>query len=230
MKLFFLIPCAALLLPQFCQANGLTLGATRLIYEADRKEASVPLRNSVRNVPHLVQSWVSDFDNRSPDNIPFITTPPLFKLAADSESPVRVVYVGNGQSALPGDRESLFLLNVRAIPAVKKKNNPARLTIATQNIIKLIYRPQGLTARAAAAAGDKVQVSVNAGRVTFRNPTPYVITLTGVTVNGQKIERPGTIRPFSSRDVSEHNGKVRHVSWSIINDWGGITPSHTVSL
>ncbi len=104
MKLYSLIPYAALLLPFFCQANGLTLGATRMIYEEGRKEASVPLRNGVRNTPYLVQSWVSDFDSRSTDNIPFITTPPLFKLAASGESPVRVVYVGNGKSALPEDR------------------------------------------------------------------------------------------------------------------------------
>lgn len=230
MKFNFLIPCIALLLPIFCQANGLTLGATRLIYEASKKEASIPLRNRVPNTPHLVQSWVSDFDTRSPDNIPFITTPPLFKLAAESETFVRVVYIGNNQTALPDNRESLFLLNVRAIPAIERQKNPARMTVATQMIIKLIYRPEGLTAKDAASAGDKLEVSVNTGHVTFRNPTPYVITLTGVTINDQKIERPGILRPFTSREISKQAGAVRQVTWSIINDWGGITPSHRVNF
>lgn len=230
MKRISFIIAVALLLPHHCIANGLTLGATRLIYEAGQKEASVSLRNTVRNTPYLVQSWVSDFDSRNTANVPFITTPPLFKLNAEKESPVRVVYIGKGKSALPGDRESVFLLNVRAIPAAEKKQPSARMTIATQNIIKLIYRPQGLNARAAAAAAEKLQVTVMPGRVTIHNPTPYVVTLANMAVNGKKLSRTGTIRPFSSRDFSVQSGVIRHVSWNIINDWGGLSQTQTVNL
>ncbi|MGA7509613.1 MAG: molecular chaperone [Erwinia billingiae] len=227
MKHTKLILAIALLLPFICKADGLTLGATRLIYEAGKKEASVPLRNGLRQPPQLVQTWVSDFDNRDTKNIPFINTPPLFKLPVGGESPVRVVYVGS-PTALPKDRESLFLLNVRAIPAVEKNNNPTRLTIATQNIIKLIYRPEGLTARAAAAAGEKLQISSRGGRVIVSNPTPYVVTLTQVTINGSKIDNPGTLRPFSPVEIPLPASGLKTFTWSTINDWGGITPSRTV--
>ncbi|QBR48857.1 molecular chaperone [Erwinia sp. QL-Z3] len=229
MKHTKLILGIALLLPLICQADGLTLGATRLIYEAGKKEASVPLRNGPRQAPQLVQNWVSNFDSRDTNNIPFINTPPLFKLPAGGESPVRVVYVGL-PTALPKDRESLFLLNIRTIPAVEKKQNPTRLTIATQNIIKLIYRPEGLTARGAAAAGEKLQISAGSGRVIIKNPTPYVVTLTQVTVNGSKIENPGTLRPLSSLEIALPASALRTFSWSTINDWGGTTPSRTVNF
>ncbi|MFP1766524.1 molecular chaperone [Lonsdalea quercina] len=230
MKLFSIIPCVSLLLPLFCQAGGLTLGATRMIYPADRKEASVSLRNGVRDTPYLVQSWVSDFDQRGTENIPFITTPPLFKLAAGGESSVRVVYVGSGASALPKDRESLFLLNVRAIPAVEKKQNPTRLTIATQNIIKLIYRPQGLTAKEAGQAWGQLKVSPVSGGVSFDNPTPYVVTLTGMSVNGKKVDRAGTIRPHASKVVPVNDKSVHSVTFSTINDFGGITPPRVMNF
>lgn len=229
MKYIKLIIGVALLLPLICKADGLTLGATRLIYEAGKKEASVPLRNGMTQAPQLVQTWVSDFASRETKNIPFINTPPLFKLPAGGESPVRVVYVGSA-SALPKDRESLFLLNIRAIPAVEKKENPSRLTIATQNIIKLIYRPEGLTARGAAVAGEKLQISARSGRLHISNPTPYVVTLTNVTINGAKIESPGTIRPFSPIDIALPASTLRVFSWSTINDWGGTTPSRSVSF
>ncbi|MFE8047186.1 molecular chaperone [Brenneria goodwinii] len=230
MRLYSLLPCVALLLPMLCQANGLTLGATRMIYDAGRKEVSVPLRNGVRDTPHLVQSWVSDFDQRSTENIPFITTPPLFKLAVGGESPVRVVYVGSGATALPEDRESLFLLNVRAIPAVEKKQNPTRLTIATQNIIKLIYRPQGLTAKEAGQAWQQLKVTPVSGGVSFDNPTPYVVTLTGMSVNGKKIDKAGTIMPHASKVVPVNDKSVNSVTFSTINDFGGITTPRVINF
>ncbi|OSM99812.1 hypothetical protein AU509_03155 [Lonsdalea britannica] len=121
-------------------ADGLTLGGTRLVYDATQKEASLSLSNAGKSTPYLVQVWVSDLQRKT-KNIPFIATPPLFKQGLNGDSAIRVVYTS--LPSLPQDRESVYLLNVRAIPAVEKKADPKRLTIATQNIIKLIYRPKG---------------------------------------------------------------------------------------
>ncbi|WP_147199803.1 molecular chaperone [Pantoea sp. MBD-2R] len=212
----------ALLMPGISQAEGLTLGATRLIYESGKKESSVPLRNGADSVPWLVQSWVSDFERKN-TNVPFITTPPLFKLGQQSTSAIRVVYVGSGESKLPDDRESVFLLNVRAVPAVQKEANPSRLVIATQNIIKLIYRPAGLTAQGAGEAGQKLKLVPGTNSINVVNPTAYVVTLTGMKVNEQPVERPGTLMPFSSKQIKVPAARVRHVAFSTINDYGGIT-------
>lgn len=206
-------------------ADGLTLGGTRLIYDAAKKEASISLSNQGSSPPQLVQSWVSD-KNKGVKDIPFITTPPVFKLFQNTTSAIRTVYVGGNR--LPDDRESLWLLNVRAVPAVEKKDNPARLTIATQNIIKLIYRPSGLTSAGAEKAGEDLKLSVVNGGVRFENPTPYIISLAAVTINGKSVDRPGTIEPKSSLLLLFKDGKPARITWRTINDFGGLTKESTV--
>lgn len=215
----FLFPCLIFSSP--VMADGLTLGGTRLIYDGTKKEASIGLENSGKSAPQLVQAWVSDA-NRKRENIPFVVTPPVSKLAQNATTTIRVVYTGSG-AALPADRESQFLLNVRAVPASEKQDNPLRLTIATQNIIKLIYRPAGLTAEGADRAGESLKIIPSGNAVRFENPTPYVVSLTGVFINGKKVERPGTIQPRETLTVPSPAGSPSSVSWRTINDFGGMT-------
>lgn len=215
---FFTAIVAAVSVPAI--ADGLTLGGTRLIYDAAKKEASISLSNQGSSPPQLVQSWVSD-KNKGVKDIPFITTPPVFKLFQNTTTAIRAVYVGGNE--LPGDRESLWLLNVRAVPATDRKDNPARLTIATQNIIKLIYRPSGLTSAGAEKAGEGLKLSVTDGGIRFENPTPYVVTLAAVTINGKQIERPGTIEPKNSLTLPFKDGNPARITWRTINDFGGLT-------
>ncbi|MGL4352490.1 MAG: fimbrial biogenesis chaperone [Aeromonas popoffii] len=212
-------------------ANGLTLTGTRLIYDATKKEASITLTSSGKVVPYLVQSWVSDVDGKTED-IPFIITPPLSKLAPDSSIEVRVVNVAQGPVALPADRESLYVLNIRAIPATEKAYNQRRMTIAIQNSIKLIYRPAGLTSRESTQAIDRLTASAVAEGIKFTNPTAYVVTLANMSINGSKVERPGVVMPFSTTIV--HFGaslaKEKEVSFVAVNDFGGTTESRSIRL
>ncbi|WP_049101602.1 fimbrial biogenesis chaperone [Klebsiella oxytoca] len=225
-SLNILFAAAAFLGAVSAQADGLTLSGTRLIYDATKKEASINLNNQGKSPPQLVQSWVSD-KNRGVKDIPFIITPPVSKLSPNATATIRVVYVG-GNVPVPDDRESLWLLNVRAVPATEKKDNPARLTIATQNVIKLIYRPAGLTSAAAAKAGESLTVSPVASGVRFANPTPYVVTLSGVTINGKAVERPGTLEPEDSLTLPFKEGSPARVTWRTINDFGGLTKENQV--
>lgn len=202
-------------------SDGLTLGATRLIYLAGKKEASIPIMTTGDAGPYLLQTWVSNMD-KTTHNIPFITTPPLFKIGRDDEQTVRVVDVG---SQLPQDRESVFLLNVRAVPAVKKEANPERLIIATQNIIKLIYRPSALNSKDAGEAFNKLTISFAEGGIRVSNPTPYAVTLANMTVNSQQIDRPGVVMPFAELTIPlRHVPLHAKVTFSTINDFGGLTP------
>lgn len=213
----------------FSYASGLTLGATRLIYPAGVKEATVPLSNGSEKVPYLIQSWVSDLSQKT-ENIPFITTPPVFKLLPEKLTAVRVVNLSDGAQVLPQDRESVYLLNVRAIPAVEKKNNPTRMTVSTQNIIKLIYRPKGLTAKAAGLAWEKQQATKGTGYITIANPTPYVVTLTQMKINDKSIERPGLVMPFSTKKIDTEIKDLQKISFSIIDDYGGVSPRKDINF
>ncbi|MBK4716954.1 MULTISPECIES: fimbrial biogenesis chaperone [Tenebrionibacter/Tenebrionicola group] len=208
-------------------AEGITLGATRLIYSAGKKEASIPVITTGDAGPFLIQSWVSNMD-KTTGSIPFITTPPLFKIGRNDEASVRVVDIGN---TLPSDRESVFLLNVRAVPAVKKEANPERMIIATQNIIKLIYRPATLNSQGAEKAINQLDVSLTRHAVKIKNPTPYAVTLVNLTVDTQHVNRPGVIMPFAELMVPLNNvPQHAKISFATINDFGGLTETRQVNL
>lgn len=208
-------------------SEGLTLGATRLIYAGNSKEASIPVMTSGDAGPFLIQSWVSNMD-KSTNNIPFVTTPPIFKIGKNEQNTVRVV---NVDSNLPKDKESVFLLNIRAIPAVKKENTPERLIVATQNIIKLIYRPATLNSKDAAEAIDKLEINSKGNNIIIRNPTPYAVTIANMNINKDVITRPGVAMPFSELVIPTKNPqKNSTVSFSIINDFGGLSLERKIIL
>ena len=66
-------------------------------------------------MPYLVQSWVSSYGNRNDNADELIITPPLFRLDAKGQNILRII--ATNVKNLPSDKESLFLLNVKAIPA-----------------------------------------------------------------------------------------------------------------
>lgn len=64
-------------------------------------------------------------------------TPPLFVSEAKSENTLRIIYAG---APLPKDRESLFWMNVKAIPSVNKNSLEGKnvLQLAILSRIKLL--------------------------------------------------------------------------------------------
>lgn len=200
-------------------SNGLTLGATRLIYEEGAKESVVTFENDGDVGPYLVQSWVTGEHGKDES---FIITPPLFKLGKNTSSVIHVVFIGNDKS-LPADRESLFYLNVKAIPAVSKEDNPTRVIISTQNIIKLIYRPKALNYNGHEKAVADLAVEKSSNGLKILNNSPYILTIAKASVNGKSIDSPGNILPFSSKDVNINSANVKTFKFSTINDFGALT-------
>lgn len=133
------------LLCSFCigqaLAGGIVLQRTRVIYDASRKEAALPVANKGAETPYLLQSWVDNIDGKS--RAPFIITPPLFRLEAGDDSSLRIIKTADN---LPENKESLFYINVRAIPAKKKSDdvNANELTLVFKTRIKMFYRPAHL--------------------------------------------------------------------------------------
>ncbi|HGF4628853.1 TPA: molecular chaperone, partial [Escherichia coli] len=130
------------LLCSFCigqaLAGGIVLQRTRVIYDASRKEAALPVANKGAETPYLLQSWVDNIDGTS--RAPFIITPPLFRLEAGDDSSLRIIKIADN---LPENKESLFYINVRAIPAKKKSDdvNANELTLVFKTRIKMFYLP-----------------------------------------------------------------------------------------
>lgn len=210
---FFFLLTFSCLLPAHA---SVTLGGTRLIYDASQREASISVTNGQQAVPHLIQSWV-EADGSSVDKTPFIVTPPLFRLDAGRENTLRVVYTG--ETALPDNKESLYWLNVKSIPAVERSDQN-RLLIAVKSRIKIFYRPASLNNENAAEAWRKLAFSHSNGRLIINNPTPYYVSLFSLKSGSNMIKNPPMVAPFSDVSVTSPRGDV---TWQAINDFGGVT-------
>ncbi|MFJ2975365.1 molecular chaperone [Kluyvera sp. NPDC087067] len=203
---------------------GITLSSTRVIYNESAKEAAITIGITGESRPYLVQSWL---ENREHSDIsaPFVMTPPLFKLMPDTSWQIRMTKINDG---LPRDRESLFWLNIKAIPA-SDSNERNRMLIATKSVLKMIWRPSTLNATGAAEAVKQVTASGNGQTLTLHNPTPYFINIGTLRVNGLRIDAPGYIAPLSSHAIG-HTASHGRIELQAINDYGGLTPAVTLSF
>lgn len=109
--LLFLFACHSTI------ANAaVALGATRVIYPANQKQVLLPVTNNDPASVYLIQSWIENAGDQK--DTQFVITPPLFSMQGKKENTLRIINATNHQ--LPGDRESLFWVNVKAIPAMEK--------------------------------------------------------------------------------------------------------------
>lgn len=214
--------------------GGISLGQTRVIFEGERKSEKVTVNNQSDRV-YLINSRVlrtPDFTAGPADTVPFMVTPPLFRLESHSRNAVLVMH--NDASALPADRESVFYLSFLAIPAVSKPaDNSAddmmqpRVSVGIRSVIKLFYRPQGLGMSAEAAA-EKLHFTVNNGVLHAENPTPYHLTLAHLQADGRAVDvraQDPMIPPYEGRDY-RITGGTGEVSWSVIDDYGGVSMTY----
>jgi len=198
---------------------GVVIGGTRVIYDESKKEVSVSIRNP-DNVPYLIQSWLSNIEQHESRDIPFIVTPPLFRLNADSSSALRIVKIGN----LPDNRESIYWLNIKSIPT-SNPNAKNQLNISVNSRIKLFYRPASLTTQDAAEAYKKVKFYRSGDQIYAKNQTPFYISMGSLNVNGRELPNPGMISPMSEKSwsIPAAPSSELQINWSVINDYGGRT-------
>lgn len=215
-----LLPLA--LLWSCASAAGVIIGGTRVVYDASRSESAISVKSPASDEgPFLVQSWI---DNQSGENAQaaFVITPPLFRLDAGQENVLRIIRT---QDDLPGDRESLFWLNIKAIPA-SRKSDANQLLISVKSRMKLIYRPSGLPG-SPGEAYRKLRFHRQGRTIRVDNPTAYYVSLLDVRLDSEALERKFaiTVAPFASSDfpLPETRKSVRQVRWSAVNDYGGAT-------
>lgn len=196
---------------------GVILGATRVVYESDQEEATLTLTNTRQKDAFLVQSWVSGDVNKI-TKTPFIITPPLFKLGAAKKNILRIVNVDGG---LPDDRESLFWINVKPIPASDSENRN-ELQLIVKSTLKLIYRPAALHEQAESAYKNLVFTRNDKG-LDIYNPGAVYISLNSLDINGKKESDVSLLPPFSHVTVNTHGVKANNIAWQAITDNGSLT-------
>lgn len=124
---------------------------------------------------------------------------------------------------LPGDRESLFWVNVKAIPAMEKdQKNENTLQLAIISRIKMFYRPTHL-AMAPEEAPAMLRFRRSGSKLTLINPTPYFITVTNMKAGNSNL--PNTmVPPKGEVSVDIPHAVTGDISFQTINDYGALTP------
>lgn len=201
-------------------AGGISLGATRVIYLQGKSQVSLPINNSDAKAVFLIQSWIENSQEiKSSD---FVVTPPLFVMKPQKENTLRIMYVG--QANLPTDRESLYWVNVKAIPSadkeVKDKNT---LQIAVLSRIKLFFRPPNLSV-ASVEAPTMLRFHKSGQTLTVKNPTPYYVTLVKFYA-GNTVLPTTMVPPRGQVDVTLPINANGTITYQTVNDYGANTPA-----
>lgn len=225
---------------------GVVINSTRIIYPQNDKEVTVRLE-SKNQVPVLVQVWLDRGDEHSTPgltDIPFVATPPIFRMEPGKQHVVRLAYTGE---ALAPAQESLFWFNVLEVPSQPHgARHSNQLQLAFRTRIKLFLRPHNLP-YAVEAAPAKLQwrrVSGEHGQaLEVFNPTPYHLTFEqiDVQVSGQRHPRksaasgpenmvmPGGHRRFELPTLSSFPGRTTNVVFQTLDDFG-VTVSHNAEV
>lgn len=213
---------------------SVTIGGTRVVYPLDQREVTVKLDNDSR-APSLVQVWMDDgHPDAKPGDIkvPFVITPPIFRMEPQKSQTLRVMYSGE---PLPGDRESVYWLNVLDIPPKAKETADVNtLQIAFRTRIKVFVRPPNLPGtpdEAPAQLTWKVAAAPDGkgNAVSVTNPTPYYVSFSEVDVvsggHSYKNEMGGMVAPHATEVMSVDQMNAvpagAKVHYTAINDYGG---------
>lgn len=220
----FLLLSVLMFIPNESHAGGVALGATRIIYPQNSKQVSLPVINSSDDGTYLIQSWVSDAEGKKSTS--FAITPPLFVIHPRKENVLRIIY---GGKSLPTDRESVFYLNVKAIPSfdsTKLKSNT--LQIATQSVIKIFVRPDNLIIPSIEAPKNLKCKMKDSNTVTMNNLSPYYISMVKLSADNVKLKN-AMVPPKSSIDISVKK-MVGHITFQAVNDYGALTSVQNCSV
>ncbi|WHT81638.1 molecular chaperone (plasmid) [Providencia rettgeri] len=234
MRVFRLCSRALVLLclPCVSAVAGISLDSSRLIFSAadQANGQSIGVSSSAKSpAPYLVKAQVLGDVRGDKTDTPFSVTPSLFRLEPGGTNQLRILKTGN--QALAKDKESLFYLRVIALPAgqgselAPKTEVGGAVTVSTGSVIKLFYRPVGLSqTQQQAMAG--LQFTQQGQTLRVANPSPYYVTLTSLTVGGKAVavsarQQNTMIAPFSQMTYPS-TGTSGNVTWQAINDFGGV--------
>ncbi|CAI1690960.1 fimbria/pilus periplasmic chaperone [Serratia quinivorans] len=216
MKYWLTALCGGVMMASSLAEAGVVIGATRLVYDGDKKESTLSVSNP-DTLAYLIQSWV-DPQEGSSEKAPFILTPPLFRLDGGLQNVLRVVRVGG---TLPEDRESLYWLNVKSIPSASRQDNTLQIAVKTR--IKLLYRPAALNGQSPEAVSGQLTWRQAGTTLTVNNPTPFYMNFQSVTINGLEVQDATYVAPRSTATFNlPATARGKAVIWRLITDYGGV--------
>lgn len=206
----------------FCVQASIVMTGNRIIYPADSREVSVQLTNR-GDVPGVVQVWLDDGDAQSVPQTaapPFVTTPPVFRMAAHTGQTVRLRYIGK---PVAQDRESLWWFNFIQIPPINKDaQNDNQLLVLVRSRVKVLVRPKGLVGSPLEMANTS-RIWLQNGKLHLRNNSGFYLALSSLDVSGagkkQRIQSE-TIAPWATMSWPAKISQLNDAQMRWINDQG----------
>ncbi|MCP2006233.1 UNVERIFIED_ORG: P pilus assembly chaperone PapD [Buttiauxella agrestis ATCC 33320] len=224
-KLTSFIACVFVIggMAPFVSEAAISMSGTRLIYNEDSKETPLTIHNTDDGSIFLIRSWIDNTNGK----IPFTITPPLFRIDSGQENSIRVSKADT--STLSKGKETLFWLNVMAIPPQGGQKGD-KLQFTLNNKIKLIFRPSSLNNKQSVqTAYTKLKFTKRTSSIRIDNPTPYYVNIFQMKIDNVLVKEKGlTIPPLGGVEIDQTAGSK--VTWSAINDFGGITKETSVNI
>ena len=199
---------------------GVVTGGTRLIYPGGKKESSLSVTNNDAT-PYLIQSWVESNKGAAP----FLLTPPLFRLEGEQQTRLRVIYSGG----LPENKESMFWMNIKAIPSSQAKAGANTLQIAIKTRIKLIYRPKSIEGTPEMVT-EQLRWTRSGNTLQVMNPTAFYMNVAEVKVGGAEVKEANWVGPGETARFQLPGVSAGALQWKLINDYGGTGALHHANL
>ncbi|WP_343595757.1 molecular chaperone [Acinetobacter sp.] len=212
--------------------SNVVMTGTRIIYPAEQQEKTLQFSNNA-NQSSIVQIWV-DKDNpqSTPETAdgPFVINPQVFRINPNHGQMVRMIYVG--VNTLPQDRESIFYLNFKQIPALEKnKLDQNRLVLLVKSRIKIFYRPKTIIGQPEDSFKNLTYTLIQNKSTTLlevNNPSGYYINPTQAIIKNNALEYKAldvniippksTVRWKLNKEITQ--GSVDQVILRLVNDYG----------
>ncbi|ETT08390.1 MULTISPECIES: fimbrial biogenesis chaperone [Providencia] len=226
-------------------SSGLRFPSERLVFHQESRGLSFLLKNNDQNA-YLVQADIAIPDESTGLNvkkesvIPFMITPPLYRLEAKSEYSWQIKKIDNLKK-LPQDRESVFFVRLKAIPPKGTKNTVSfkkmdgDLTLSKVLHYKFYYRPETIKNLKMANVKDKFKFTVSDGKLIVDNQSPLYLTFGKIAVGQHQIDNMQLFKlvpPFSKQSYPLPKGNYANaiVSWRLLNEFMLEMPEQTQKL
>lgn len=209
--LFFIFPTSY-------SQSSIEINKDKFIFIESVNQEIIEINNKENN-DYFIQSWVTHYDKENSNEIPFMVTPPLFKIEKDETFSLKIFKKDEIKEI---DRETLYRINIKRIPILlNSDNNKNMLHVSINSVYNLIYRPISIE-KDAKDAYKKIEFLKNKNNeFIINNPTPYFIALSSVYFNRMLIVNESkTIPPFKKYNTKKIISENGYVKWKIFNQHG----------
>lgn len=226
-------------------SSGLRFPSERLVFHQESRGLSFLLKNNDENA-YLVQADIAIPDEstglnvKKEDSIPFMITPPLYRLERKSEYNWQIKKIDNLKK-LPQDRESVFFIRLKSIPPKGTKNTVSfkkmdgNITLSKVLHYKFYYRPEAIKNLKMANVKDKLKFTVSDGKLIVNNQSPLYLTFGKLAVGQHHIDNMQLFKlipPFGqqSYQLPKENYASAIVKWQLLNEFMLEMPEQTQKL